>query len=147
MHRLFGKKKEVAPPPSLEDTSKGIDTRVEALDKKINGLNKELKVYQGQISKAKGAAKQNLQKRAMDILKRKRMYEQQREQLTGQQFNLDQVTNRVIFVLIFLTVPMYRLFLLLKQLRTLTPRSLRCKPLPNNFNKNTKRLTLTKLKI
>mmetsp|Transcript_10115 Transcript_10115/g.18896 ORF Transcript_10115/g.18896 Transcript_10115/m.18896 type:complete len:227 (+) Transcript_10115:118-798(+) len=90
MHRLFGKKKEVAPPPSLEDTSANIDTRVEALDKKIAGLNKELKVYQTQIAKAKGSTKQNLQRRAMDILKRKRMYEGQRDQLSGQQFNLDQ---------------------------------------------------------
>lgn len=80
----------IVPPPSLEDTSAGIDTRVDAIDKKIAGLNKELKVYQTQIAKSKGAAKQNLQKRAMDLLKRKRMYEGQRDQLAGQQFNLDQ---------------------------------------------------------
>lgn len=92
MHRLFGKQKVVVAPPSLEDTSAGIDSRVEALDKKISGLNKELKAYQIQIAKAKGAAKQNLQKRAMDLLKRKRMYEGQRDQLSGQQFNLDQAS-------------------------------------------------------
>lgn len=90
MHRLFGKKKEVAPPPSLEDTSANLDKRVENLDGKINGLNKELKVYQQQIAKAKGPTKQNLQRRAMEVLKRKRMYEGQRDQLAGQQFNLDQ---------------------------------------------------------
>ena len=91
MHRLWGKKKEVAPPPSLEESSSNIDKRVENLDAKISGLNKELKVYQQQIAKAKGATKTNLQKRAMDVLKRKRMYEGQRDQLAGQQFNLDQV--------------------------------------------------------
>ena len=34
--------------------------------------------------------KKNLQKRAMEVLKRKRMLETQRDQLTNQQFNIDQ---------------------------------------------------------
>jgi charged multivesicular body protein 5 len=91
MHRLFGKKKEVAPPPSLGDASGGINARIATLDEKIRGLDNELRVYRTQLSKAKGPAKTGLQKRAMDVLKRKRMYEQQRDQLAGQVFNLDQV--------------------------------------------------------
>jgi charged multivesicular body protein 5 len=91
MHRLFGKKKEVAPPPSLGDASSGINTRISTLDEKIRGLDNELRVYKAQLAKAKGPAKTGLQKRAMDVLKRKRMYEQQRDQLAGQVFNLDQV--------------------------------------------------------
>merc|ERR1712183_461167 len=35
-------------------------------------------------------AKKQLQKRAMEVLKRKRMYESQRDQVAGQQFNIDQ---------------------------------------------------------
>ena len=91
MHRLFGKKKEVPPPPSLSDASGGINARIATLDDKIKGLDNELKVYKAQLAKAKGPTKNGIQKRAMDVLKRKRMYEQQRDQLAGQVFNLDQV--------------------------------------------------------
>lgn len=97
MHRLFGKKKEVAPPPSLSDASGGINARIATLDEKIRGLDNELRVYKTQLSKAKGPAKTGLQKRAMDVLKRKRMYEQQRDQLAGQVFNLDQVSRSFLF--------------------------------------------------
>jgi charged multivesicular body protein 5 len=90
MHRLFGKKKEVPPPPSIADASGNINTRVQALDDKIKGIDKELLVYKSQLAKAKGPAKQGIQKRAMDALRRKKQYEQQRDQLTGQMFNLDQ---------------------------------------------------------
>lgn len=91
MHRLFGKKKEVPPPPTLGDATGGLNTRIANLDEKIRGLDNELRVYKAQLAKAKGPAKTGLQKRAMDVLKRKRMYEQQRDQLAGQVFNLDQV--------------------------------------------------------
>lgn len=94
MHRLFGKKKETPPPPSLSDAAGGINARIAALDDKIKGLDNELRVYKAQLAKAKGPAKNGIQKRAMDVLKRKRMYEQQRDQLAGQVFNLDQVTKK-----------------------------------------------------
>ena len=59
---------------------------------KILQLDKELKGYKDKIDSTKNpAAKKNLQKRAMELLKRKRMYENQRDQLAGQQFNIDQV--------------------------------------------------------
>jgi charged multivesicular body protein 5 len=60
---------------------------------KIAALDKELKVYRDKLKTTKNpAAKKNLQKRAMDVLKRKRMYETQRDQLMGQQFNIDQAS-------------------------------------------------------
>ncbi|CAE7759384.1 CHMP5 [Symbiodinium microadriaticum] len=90
MHRLFGKKKEVAPPPDLGETSKGLNGRVAALDEKIKAADNELRVYKTQIAKAKGPAKAGIQRRAVEVLKRKKMYEQQRDQLCGQAFNLDQ---------------------------------------------------------
>ena len=59
---------------------------------KILQLDRELKGYRDKLQTTKNAAaKKNLQKRAMDVLKRKRMYENQRDQLAGQQFNIDQV--------------------------------------------------------
>jgi charged multivesicular body protein 5 len=45
MKRLFGKKKEVAPPPSLNDAASGVGTRVDALDEKIKKLDAELRGY------------------------------------------------------------------------------------------------------
>lgn len=91
MNRIFGKKKVAGPAPSLDDAAKGLGTRVDAMDVKIGQLENELKVYKDKIKKTKSpAAKKSLQKRALEILKRKRMYESQRDQAMGQQFNVDQ---------------------------------------------------------
>jgi len=92
MNRVFGKKKAPGPPPpSLGDVSGSMGGRVDEMDKKIAKLDKELKNYKDKINATKSqAVKKNLQKRALDVLKRKRMYEQQRDQISGQQFNIDQ---------------------------------------------------------
>jgi len=91
MNRVFGKKKQKAPAPSLGDASSGLGGRVDEMDKKIAGLENELRVFKDKIKKAKSpAAKKTLQKRAMEVLKRKRMYEGQRDMVAGQQFNIDQ---------------------------------------------------------
>jgi len=92
MKRVFGRKKAAGPPPpSLNDASAGLGTRTEHLDTKIATLDKELRGYKEKLRTTKSAAaKKNIQKRAVDVLKRKRMYENQRDQLMGQQFNLDQ---------------------------------------------------------
>ena len=91
MNRVFGKKKKAAPAPSLGDTAANLGGRVDEMDKKIQGLENELRGYKEKIKKAKSpAAKQQLQKRAMEVLKRKKMYEQQRDVIAGQQFNIDQ---------------------------------------------------------
>eukprot|EP01031_Cornospumella_fuschlensis_P033031 gene33031-39959_t len=71
MHRLFGKPKPKVEAPTLEDTSSGIGARVEDLDKKIKGLDDELRKYNAQLKKATGSAAANIKKRAMDVLKRK----------------------------------------------------------------------------
>merc|ERR1712087_612692 len=63
------------------------------MDKKIAGLELELRVYKEKIKKARTpAAKQMVQKRAMEVLKRKKMYENQRDMVAGQQFNIDQAS-------------------------------------------------------
>jgi hypothetical protein len=93
MRRVFGNKKAAAPAPSLDDASSGIGGRIDGMDTKIAGLEGELRVYKDKIKKAKSpAAKKQLQKRAMEILKRKKMYEQQRDAAAGQQFNIDQTS-------------------------------------------------------
>merc|ERR1712176_1616172 len=56
-------------------------------------LENELRVYKDKIKKAKSpAAKKSVQKRAMEVLKRKKMYENQRDMIAGQQFNIDQAS-------------------------------------------------------
>jgi len=92
MHRLFGKSKPKVEAPTLEDTSGGIGSRIDDIDKKIKGLDDELRKYKVQLQKASGSAAANIKKRAMDVLKRKRMYEAQRDQLGAQQFNIDQTS-------------------------------------------------------
>jgi len=63
------------------------------MDVKIAQLDKELKGYRAKLKTTKNpGAKKNLQKRAMDVLKRKRMYETQRDQMAAQQFNIDQAS-------------------------------------------------------
>jgi charged multivesicular body protein 5 len=93
MRRVFGKKKAEAPAPSLDQASNGLGGRITTMDTKIESLEKELKVYKDKIKKASTpAAKKQLQKRAMEVLKRKRMYEQQRDAASGQQFNIEQTS-------------------------------------------------------
>jgi len=93
MNRVFGKKKKEAPAPSLGDASSGLGNRVDEMDKKIAGLENELRIFKDKIKKATSpAAKNTLQKRAMEVLKRKRMYENQRDVMASQQFNIDQAS-------------------------------------------------------
>lgn len=93
MNRVFGKRKKDVPAPSLEDATAGLGGRIDAMDQKIAGLENELRVYKDKIKKTKSpAAKKQLQRRAMEVLKRKRMYEQQRDNVAGQQFNIDQAS-------------------------------------------------------
>ena len=56
MHRFVGKKKEKAPPTSLEDTSKRLEARGDTIDVKIQKLDKELAAIKAKLKVAKGPA-------------------------------------------------------------------------------------------
>jgi len=91
MHRLFGKSKPKEPAPTLDDASKSADTRGKTLDDKLKGMDAELAKFKTQLSKMKpGAAKKNLQQRALRLLQQKKVYEKQRDAVYSQQFNIDQ---------------------------------------------------------
>ncbi|TFJ82334.1 hypothetical protein NSK_006344 [Nannochloropsis salina CCMP1776] len=90
MNRIFGQKKVQAPAPSLGDASGKIDGRLKGLDDKIKALDDELRKFQVLIKRSSGATQANHKRRAIDVLKRKKMYEQQRDQLAAQSFNVDQ---------------------------------------------------------
>jgi len=92
MKRVFGQKKATAPAPpapTLHEASSNIDKRANDLEAKIGKLDLELRGYKEKLKKSSGATRQQYQKRAMEILKRKRMLEGQRDQLVGQQFNIE----------------------------------------------------------
>ena len=91
MKRIFGISKPPPPPgpppPSLTEASETIDKRVAAIDDKIKQCDLELLKYKSQMTgPSAGSAKQ----RALTVLKRKKMYEAQRNSLMNTQFNVDQ---------------------------------------------------------
>lgn len=49
MRRVFGKKKEQGPAPSLDETSSKMGGRIDQINQKIDGLEKELRVYKDKI--------------------------------------------------------------------------------------------------
>lgn len=91
MNRLFGKSKPAAPAPALTDVIKSVDNRVETFDKKIQMLDAELFKYRELMKKMRdGPSKNSVQQKALRVLRQKKQYEQQRENLMQQSFNLDQ---------------------------------------------------------
>ena len=95
MNRLFGtaKKKEepAAPAPSLGEVGNVMEARTESLEDKIKQLDQELLGYGKKLKALKpGPAQRNIRQKAEQTLRRKRMLEQQRDQLYNQKWNVDQ---------------------------------------------------------
>ncbi|KAJ8937440.1 hypothetical protein NQ314_011829 [Rhamnusium bicolor] len=91
MNRLFGKGKPKEPGPSISDCISGVDQRAETVEKKINALENDLRKYRDQLSKMReGPGKNAVKAKAMRILKQKKMYENQLDNLRGQSFNMEQ---------------------------------------------------------
>lgn len=91
MHRIFGKKKETAPPPTLDDASHNIGNRLNQHEAKIAAIDQELVNLKQQMSRMReGPAKNQIKSRALTLLKQKKMYEKQRDSMFNQQFNIDQ---------------------------------------------------------
>jgi len=90
MNRLFGSKK---PALSLEEAISNTDGRVDSVEVKIRRLDAELSKYKDQMSKMReGPAKNSVKQKALRVLKQKKMYEQQRDQLMQQSFNMEQTS-------------------------------------------------------
>lgn len=101
MHRLFGSgkpsggKKEddqekVDPTPTLSDTARSIDGRVNELDAKIRAIDVELLRYREQLKKAGPSMRSGIEKRALTTMKRKKMYQAQRDSMINQVFTIEQ---------------------------------------------------------
>ena len=70
-----------------------LDKRGATLDDKIKRLDAELAKHRDLIRRARmGLAQEAAKRRALTVLKQKRLYESQREQLYSQQFNVEQVS-------------------------------------------------------
>ncbi|KAL3985394.1 Charged multivesicular body protein 5 [Acanthocheilonema viteae] len=91
MRRIFGTSGKKEPQPTLTDAIANIDSRTESIEKKIARLDGELVKYKDQMKKMReGPGKNQLKQKALRILKQKRMYENQRDQLSQQSFNMEQ---------------------------------------------------------
>mmetsp|Transcript_18814 Transcript_18814/g.40499 ORF Transcript_18814/g.40499 Transcript_18814/m.40499 type:complete len:223 (+) Transcript_18814:627-1295(+) len=91
MRRIFGAAKEKAPPPTLDETTDKLSSRGDRLDNQIKQLDDQLIKYKEQIKRTRpGPAQEGIKRRALQVLKQKRLYEGQREQLYTQQFNMEQ---------------------------------------------------------
>ncbi|KAL7675034.1 hypothetical protein ACOME3_001302 [Neoechinorhynchus agilis] len=92
MNRLFGQRKSTGNESTLGDCVSNLDARADTISQKIDKLNADLKKLSDQISRlpSTSPARQLLRKRAATILRQRKQYEQQLEQLRAQSFNIDQ---------------------------------------------------------
>uniref|UniRef100_A0A1A8K133 Charged multivesicular body protein 5 n=1 Tax=Nothobranchius kuhntae TaxID=321403 RepID=A0A1A8K133_NOTKU len=96
MNRIFGRGKPKAPPPNLSDCIGTVDARAESIEKKIGRLDAELLKYKDQLKKMRdGPSKNMVKQKAMRVLKQKRMYESQRDNLMQQSFNMEQANYTI----------------------------------------------------
>ena len=71
-----------------------VDSRAESIDKKIARLDAELRKYKDQMSKMReGPGKNAVKQKAMRVLKQKKQYESQSDNLRQQSFNMEQVSH------------------------------------------------------
>ena len=94
MKKLFGakKKEEPKPPaPTLDETSTKLGDRGKVVQLKVDECNKQLVDIKNQMKTAKGMAYKSLQNKALQVLRRRKMYDAQLNNVMSQQFNIDQV--------------------------------------------------------
>jgi hypothetical protein len=93
MRRLFGKKKEPALPqgPSLGENSENLEKRIGVLKGKIEECDSELRKLRELVGASRGMTQNMHKQKMLQIMKRRKMYAGQLEQLSSTQFNLDQV--------------------------------------------------------
>jgi len=92
MRRFFGgSSKPQQPTPTLGEATATVDARCAVLEERIKKLDAELIKYRQQMQRMRpGPAQNGIKQRALKVMKQKKMYEQQRDQLMGQSFNLEQ---------------------------------------------------------
>ncbi|KAL7753653.1 Vacuolar protein-sorting-associated protein 60 [Sorochytrium milnesiophthora] len=90
MNRFFGSSKAVVK-PTLTDAIQSVDGRADGVDIKIRKLDAELTRYKDQMAKMRdGPAKNAVKQKALRVLRQRKLYEGQRDQLMAQSFNMEQ---------------------------------------------------------
>ncbi|KAI8817083.1 Snf7 family [Fimicolochytrium jonesii] len=93
MNRIFGTSKPRAPKPTIADAISSTDARADSVEVKMRKLDAELVKYKEQMKKMReGPAKEAVKQKALRVLKQKKLYEGQRDQLVQQSFNMEQGT-------------------------------------------------------
>ncbi|KAJ3232466.1 hypothetical protein HDU78_007020 [Chytriomyces hyalinus] len=93
MNRIFGTSKAQTPKPTVQDAIRATDERSDSVEVKIKRLDAELIKYKEQMGKMRdGPAKDSVKQKAMRILKQKKLYEGQKDQLMQQSFNMEQAS-------------------------------------------------------
>ncbi|KAJ3171547.1 hypothetical protein HDU88_007627 [Geranomyces variabilis] len=96
MNRIFGTNKPKAPKPTIADAISTTDARADSVEVKIKKFDAELMKYKEQMKRMRdGPAKEAVKQKAMRILKQKKLYEGQRDQLVQQSFNMEQGTMAI----------------------------------------------------
>mmetsp|Transcript_2141 Transcript_2141/g.5600 ORF Transcript_2141/g.5600 Transcript_2141/m.5600 type:complete len:223 (+) Transcript_2141:75-743(+) len=91
MQRFFGGKKPEAPKVSMADAADTASKRDELLSAKIKDLDKQLADFKNQLKTTRpGPAQARIKQRALQVLKQKRMYENQQDQVRGMAWNMEQ---------------------------------------------------------
>lgn len=98
MRRLFGRgdkpseaKAEAAPPPTLEDAGSRLEKRGDVIDGRIKKIDDDLLTLRRQILASRGTTQERLKQRAMQLLKQKKMYEGQQDNIMQQRFHVEQM--------------------------------------------------------
>jgi charged multivesicular body protein 5 len=93
MRRIFGGGKSKAPPRTLEDVGNSMDQRIDQLDAKIAKLDTELRKHRDAmkaLGPRGGPALDQAKKRATNVLRQKRMLEDQRNKITENVMRIDE---------------------------------------------------------
>ncbi|KAI8835894.1 Snf7 family, partial [Chytridium lagenaria] len=86
-NRIFGTSKPKVPKPTVNDAIRETDGRADAVEVKIKKLDAELIKYKDQLKKMR---EESVKQKALRIVKQKKLYEGQRDQLMQQSFNMEQ---------------------------------------------------------
>ncbi|KIJ70161.1 hypothetical protein HYDPIDRAFT_104834 [Hydnomerulius pinastri MD-312] len=90
MNRIFGTSASKKPKPTLQDAINSTDARIASVEVNIKKLDGELMRYKEQMSKLRnGPGKKAIEQRALRVLRQKKMYEGQLNQLAQQTFNME----------------------------------------------------------
>jgi charged multivesicular body protein 5 len=92
MRRLFGKKKQEPPAPTLDQTSERLGLRSAAMDKEVADLNAKLRTLAAEAKLPQNRTRVPLLRTQMqNLLKRRSLIQQNQQRLEGARFNIDNI--------------------------------------------------------